>query len=350
MGRNEIAVSASQPANRDWKRLIPGIIVSIVSLVLLAFFVDWEQFVTALKLADYLRIAYALLLTFVWLGVRSVYWRTLLQERATIQQVFFTVNEGYLLNNLLPFRLGELGRAFLLSRKTAQSFFFVLSTIVLERTLDLIAAASLLLTTLPFVVGVAWAAQASLTVGAVTLLMLALLYLTARRQQDVIKLLTRLQRRFPRLSFIRGQSLSAFMNGLNILLEPRRFLLAIFWVTLNWLVAIVQYHLFISAFFPSARLLWSSFCLGVIALGIAAPSSPSAVGVLELSAVGALSVFQLDPSTSLAFAVTLHLTQVLVTGLLGSYGLSQEGESLLALYHRVRRLNSQKSEPAEPLQ
>ncbi len=346
MGRNEIAVSASQPAHRDGKRLFPGLIVSFACLVLLAYFVDWAQFVTALKLADYRRIAFALILTFVWLGVRTVYWRTLLQERVGLRQIFFTVNEGYLLNNLLPFRLGELGRAFLLSRKASLSFFFVLSTIVLERVLDLIAAVALLLTTLPFLVGVAWAAQAALMVGLATLLILTMLYLTARRQQEVIHFISSLQRRFPRLAFIRGQSLSAFLNGLNILLNPRRFLLAVFWVTLNWLVAIVQYHLFISAFFPSARLLWSAFCLGVIALGIAAPSSPSAVGVLELSAVGALSAFQLDPSTSLAFAVTLHLTQVLVTGLIGSYGLAQEGESLLALYHQVHSLRAKKVDPA----
>jgi uncharacterized membrane protein YbhN (UPF0104 family) len=66
------------------------------------------------------------------------------------------------------------------------------------------------------------------------------------------------------------------------------------------------------------------------------------LGVLELSAVGALSAFQLDPSTSLAFAITVHLSQVLVTGLFGAYGLALEGESLFSLYHQLRLYQHQK--------
>ncbi|MFZ5810086.1 MAG: lysylphosphatidylglycerol synthase transmembrane domain-containing protein [Chloroflexota bacterium] len=342
MGRIEIALPVTTPPSRDWRRLLPGLLISLACLIVLALFVDWPQFWQALKLANYGLVAAALVLTLVWLGVRSVYWRTLLQEKASHLQVFFTVNEGYLLNNLLPFRLGELGRAFLLSRKASQPFFFVLSTIVLERTLDLILAVSLLMTTLPFVVGVPWARQASLTVGAITLTGLGVLYLAASRQQALQRLFERAQTRFPPLSRIGGHSLKAFLNGLNILMDSRRFLSALAWVTLNWLVAVLQYHLFLRAFYPQASLLWSAFCLGVIALGVAAPSSPSALGVLELSAVGALSAFQLDPSTSLAFAITVHLSQVLVTGLFGAYGLALEGESLFSLYHQLRLYQHQK--------
>jgi hypothetical protein len=81
------------------------------------------------------------------------------------------------------------------------------------------------------------------------------------------------------------------------------------------------------------------FSLGVAALGIAAPSSPGAVGVLELSIVGALSLFGLDASVALALALTIHVIQYLITGLLGSYALAKDGDSLMDLYRRVRRLN-----------
>jgi uncharacterized membrane protein YbhN (UPF0104 family) len=76
----------------------------------------------------------------------------------------------------------------------------------------------------------------------------------------------------------------------------------------------------------------------VAALGIAAPSSPGALGLLELSIVGALSLFGLDPSTALALAITVHIVQYLVTGGLGTYALARDGESLIGLYRRVRRL------------
>jgi hypothetical protein len=49
-------------------------------------------------------------------------------------------------------------------------------------------------------------------------------------------------------------------------------------------------------------------------------------------------LFGLDPSVALAFALTAHLINYLVTGLLGAYALSQEGETLINLYHSVRRI------------
>ena len=46
----------------------------------------------------------------------------LLQNKAPYRRVFLTLNQGYLLNNIFPFRLGELGRAFLLSQATNNMF------------------------------------------------------------------------------------------------------------------------------------------------------------------------------------------------------------------------------------
>ncbi|MFN2126906.1 MAG: hypothetical protein ACK2TU_03515, partial [Anaerolineales bacterium] len=57
-----------------------------------------------------------------------------------------------------------------------------------------------------------------------------------------------------------------------------------------------------------------------------------------LSAVAALSAFNLDPSTALAYALTAHIFNFIVTGLIGSYGFAQEGETLAGLYNRIRRL------------
>ena len=75
--------------------------------------------------------------------IRGVVWRTLLQERASYSQTFFSVTEGYLLNNFLPFRLGEVGRAYLLSQKAKLDFWSVFSTIFIERALDLALAVGL---------------------------------------------------------------------------------------------------------------------------------------------------------------------------------------------------------------
>lgn len=307
-------------------------------LGVLAYFTDWGQFWRAIQLANYGLIGWAILLSLVWLVVRGLVWRSLLQEQASFWLVFRAVNQGYLLNNLLPFRLGELGRAFLLSRKAKMRLFFVLSTIVLERTFDLLMAIVLLFSTLPFVVGVEWARQASIGVALFVFVLLGGLYLIARNPHLLLRLFDFFQKRIPFLERFGHTALEAFIQGLATLTDWRRFILVSSLVILNWGVGIYQYHLYLRAFFPQAQLLWSIFSLGVISLGIAAPSSPGSIGVVEMAAVGALSAFGLNPSTALAFAVTAHLVQVLLTGVLGAFALAQDGESLFDLYRQTRRV------------
>ncbi len=317
---------------------MPGLAVSAISLGIVLYFADLRKLSEALRLANYRLMLLAIPVTLTWLGVRGLVWRTLLQDKASYSAVFWTLNEGYLLNNLLPFRLGEVGRGFLLSRKSPLEFWQVLSTIVIERILDLAMAVGLLLSTLPFVVGATWARQASLAVGGAVILGLAVLYILARNRERAQSLFERLGQRWPWMLRLGGRAVTSFLSGLSVLTDGFRFLRAVGWMIVNWLVAIFQYYVLVHAFFPDARLLWAAFSLGVAALGIAAPSSPGALGVLELSIVGALSLFGLDPSTALALAITTHIVQYLVTGALGTYALARDGESLIGLYRRVRGL------------
>ncbi|MDD5466411.1 MAG: lysylphosphatidylglycerol synthase transmembrane domain-containing protein [Anaerolineales bacterium] len=339
MGRIEIIHNRPTEQRGDWRHILPGVVISGIAIGVLIFLADLELFIGALRLADYRMVLAAMFLTLVWLAVRGIVWLLLLEGQATYRQVFITINEGYLLNNLLPFRLGELGRAYLLGRKAGLNFWRVLSSIVVERSLDLAIAAGLLLITLPFVVGARWAQQAAFGVGIITFLILVGLYLVAHNTDRAIPWFQRLADRWALLSRLGGKAVPAFIGGLGVFTEPRRFLLVVGMMLINWLVAVGQYYAFLAAFFPHPRLLWAGFGLGVVALGIAAPSSPGAVGVLELSLVGALAVFGLLPSISLAAAVTIHLTGYLIAGTIGAYGLARDGESLWGLYRNLRQMN-----------
>jgi uncharacterized protein (TIRG00374 family) len=278
-------------------------------------------------------------ITVLWLTVRAHVWRSLLQKQATPRQTFLTINEGYLLNNLLPFRLGEVGRAYLLSHKTSLGFWQILPTILIERVLDLAMAAGLVLSSLPFVVGATWARQAVFAAVGIVALGLGGLYLLARRQEFVLRIFEKLSQRWAFLQKIGQSTLPSFLAGLGVFNDGRIFLQSVLLMVLNWLVAIGQYYVLLLAFLPQASLLWAVFSLGVAALGIAAPSSPGAIGVLEISLVGALSLFGVDPSTALAFALTAHLLNYVVTGTIGAYALTLDGESLGQLYRQVRGLS-----------
>lgn len=331
----------------DLKRLAPGLVISVISLVVVLYLAKPGRLYQALRLADYRLVLLAVALGLLWLVVRAQAWRTLLRNQAGYSQVFFTVNEGYLLNNVLPFRLGEIARAFLLSLKTNLSFWQIIPTIIVERILDLAFAAGMLLFTLPYVVGASWARQAALGSAAVVLAGLLALFLLARNRRWALAQYEKLGQRWPAIQKFGGHSVESLFNGLAILTDGRLFLWAVFWILLNWLIALFQYYLILRAFIPEGQWLWAAFTLSAAALGVAAPSSPGAVGVYELVVVGALALFGIPAAMALAFALTAHLSQYLLVGVLGAIGLARDGQSLIGLYDRVRRI-SQSSDSSEP--
>lgn len=329
-----------QRARRDWRKLIPGLVISAIALVIVLYVVDLKRLLAALQLADYRLVLLGILITLLWLVVRGFLWKTLLRDQASFGDAFWTLNEGYLLNNILPFRLGEIARAYLLSRKTSIAFWEVLSSIVIERTLDLAMAVGLLLSTLALAVGAYWARQAAYGVGFAVLFLLGLLYIVARNREWVINMINRLSTRWAFMQRVGAGVALSILNGLEVLTESGRFLRAIGWMVLNWIVAVGQYYVIMSAFVAEPKLLWAGFSLAVAALGLAAPSSPGSVGVLELSIVGSLSFLGFDPTVALAFALTLHFIQYLDTGVLGGYALIKDGQSLFGLYGNLLDLRN----------
>ena len=320
----------------EWKRFLIGMFVSVAAIAVILYFVDLSQAVAALRQANIPLASTVFVFTVIWVAIRSAFWRTLLGEKATFGQVFITVNEGYLINNLLPLRLGEVARSFLLSRKTELGFWQVFSTILIERALDLMMAAGVLLASLPFVVNASWASQAAIGAGALVLTGLGALYFMARYRAWVMRQFERLLAGWPALRRFGSSQLSAFLAGLEVLTEGRRFLVAILWMAANWGFAILQFYVLLLAFYPQAKPLWATFTLGFVALGMAAPSSPGALGVMELAYVTALAFFGADQSAALAVALFARLANNLITGLLGAYGLTVDGISLLGVFHQVK--------------
>jgi uncharacterized protein (TIRG00374 family) len=329
---------------KDAKRWLPGALVSILLIAGILYFVDFGEMVEAIRSANYLILLLAMPFSFVWMALRAIVWRT--PWTAPYKDVFLTIGEGYLLNNFLPFRLGEIGRAFLISRKSQLQFMEVLPTIVIERAVDLAYSAAILLVSLPFVVGAEGAGQIGAIVGAVVLLGLVVLYLLARNRQWALDLFHKLSQRWPALQRV-GGFVEAFLQGLAVLTDGWLFARFLFWMTVNWAVAIVSYFMIILAFFPEAQLIWGFFGLGVAAFGNAIPSLPGAIGTFEGAFGGALTILTGDQSTALAAALAGRLYMYLSAISLGLIGLASEGQTLSGIYQQLKDFRARGSAGVE---
>ena len=317
-------------------RALPGILISLCALAALIYFIDIGEVKNDLLQADYRYLILVLALYVLALMTRAIAWRILLLDEIPYRDVFFTLNAGYLLNNILPLRLGELGRALILGRH-GLGFWRVLSTILVERVFDFAIISGMLLTTLPFITGASQANKVAITVFCMVLIGFVIFYLIARYRERVLILYELLTERWPGLSLIGEDRLRSFITGLAALTDLCRFLSVLFWMLVNWGLAILAQYLLLLAFVPSAELIWIVFGLAVVALGVALPSAPAYIGILEAAWVAALSLVGVEPSTALAFAVSSHLINITVTGVFGVYALVREGESLVRLYSKIRK-------------
>ncbi len=207
----------------------------------------------AIQQADLRYILIGLFASITWLFIRAQVWRTLLRNRPSYTQAFFTTAEGYLLNNLLPFRLGEFARSLLMAQKIHISFWEVFSTVILERLLDIIFSVSVLVMALFFLLqnDLAWLAAAGV-VAAVMLVLIAFFFL-AQNRAKVTAWTASLTRKFPRFQKLLTSLVESFIMGLSVINEPKLFLKVLFWMLLNMITALLQYYFFLKPSSPRQR-------------------------------------------------------------------------------------------------
>ena len=333
---------------KDIKRWLPGALISIAIIAAILYFVDFQTMWNSIRAADYRILAGSAVLSFIWMLNRAKVWQTLLRDKPKYVDTLFAASEGYLLNAFLPFRLGEFGRAFLLSRKSGMTFSEILPTIVIERVVDLVFSAAFLIIGLTYVSDTQGSEKIGYIVGGIMLFGIVMLYVLARNRQWALDVFHKFSKRWPALQKFGGSFLESFLDGLGVLTDGWLFLRFMFWMTLNWFVALVAYYSITRAFFPQAQLNWIFFVLGAAAFGGAIPALPGGVGTFEGAVSGALFVFTKDQSTSLAVALTARIYNYLNSGVLGGIGLMREGQTLSGVYQQLMSLrNKQQTEENE---
>ena len=104
------------------------------------FFVtgDWQRLGDALAQANYWYLIPAVLLYQLSVVFRTMRWQVLLRQMrpVPVSRLFPVVVIGYMANNLLPMRIGELVRSYYVSEREQISKTSALVTIVIERLLD----------------------------------------------------------------------------------------------------------------------------------------------------------------------------------------------------------------------
>ena len=117
-----------------------SIIVSIVCSWLFVRNIEWSLLKNALRDANYWYVIPTLILTLLVYVVRALRWQGLLShiKRVSVLNLLSITSIGFMANNILPARVGEVLRPFILYKKENVKFSTSVATVIVERIFDML--------------------------------------------------------------------------------------------------------------------------------------------------------------------------------------------------------------------
>jgi len=314
---------------------VAGAVITIGLLVFLFYKIDYKELGDALRNANYWWLIPNIILIMVTMVFRAYRWKHMIQpiKSIPIPRLFSITMIGFMANNVLPFRLGELVRAYSLSSKEEVSKSASLATIFVERIvfdlLALLVIFGVVLVISPLIVVEELKIGAVVTIATGLVGLLFAVYLSRRSQRDS-HILKRIISIFPkRVQPVFENTVSKFASGLEFMRDWRQ----VFWVTFHtfviWVVMGLSNYFVLLAFGWSNLPIAASFViLVVVSILITVPASPGFIGVYHYGTVLSLGFYGIPKEQALSCALVMHATQFLVVTLVGFYYLRREHLSL----------------------
>ena len=280
---------------------------------------------------------------FLLLGLftRAFRWRVLLANQLPFSRAFSIMNVAYLVNGVLPLRIGEVARIYLTTRvQKPIPAMQTASTIVVERLLDLLAVVVMMLLALtvapvPQELRTAGAIGAGMAIGGFIVLILV-----ARQRIIAEQLIGWLVIKIPILNRLKlANFVSDFIDGLIPILNFSSLSQAIFWTVASWILSVFAGYILMFAFFEQGDLIATMLYIAAAAFAVALPAVPGNIGTYEASILLALVALGYQQSdTAIAFAITVHAVNVFVHASTGVVGFMREGISLNQLRSGVQQM------------
>lgn len=251
--------------------------------------------------------------------VRALRWRLLLSPLGQLPygQVRDVLLTGFMVNNILPARAGELARALVLWKVTGTGRRAALATIGVERLFDgMVLIGMLSLLGGAFAEVPDWATRMGHVTTAVLGALAAVSLWLAFHHRSLLRLVEAGLFFLPRRWRERVTGfLARFVDGMQVLRRPRVLVLVLLLSAVVWSMEVVVYYLMMWGIGIELPPWAAMLALVVTNFGIAVPSAPGHVGVYEAACSGAVMALGVASELALSYAIAVHLLLfVCITG------------------------------------
>lgn len=298
---------------KKYANIIIGTIISAVCIYFAVKGINLTDLSKGFQSANYLFVIPVVLVVLLGHFLRSYRWGIIVESLVKYDQLtlFIISSIGFMAVGILPARLGEFARPYLVKQKSGIRMSSSMATIIVERVFDVFAIlvvmfAVVLTISLPSIIF-------KMGISALTLaffVFLGLIFLAVKKEfsMNIIdfissKLPDRMGKRLKRLAH-------SFIEGLQILPDVKKTLYVAVLSLIVWLtISMSAYILFIS--FGFTLTIINAFAITVIvAMGVMLPAAPGFVGTYHYACVLGLTFFGVSKPAALSYAIVLHFLQM----------------------------------------
>jgi len=300
-----------------------GILISLAALFYAFSDIRWDTVREQILLINPWYYGLTMLLMILSIFVRAWRWQYIIKPLGAtrVGPLYRAVMIGYFGNNVLPFRLGELLRAYAAAKYTGISTVKLLPTVVADRIMDLFSFFIVFVIMSAGMTLPDWAGKTKGTLFAVILLLI--LGLWVYRSQSV-RITLWLSDRKGRL----GRMLKELHLSLASLFKMDDYLKILSSSLLLWFIYGFHYFIGFKAFGLSLGVGEAALVLATSTFAVSIPSAPGALGTYHSGLVAILGFLAVEKSSALAFAVMMHLSGFIPITLIGAWYFWRSGVSI----------------------
>ncbi len=314
------------------------LVIGALTVGLMGFFLrnaELGQVWAAVRSAQGDLLLLSLTLTALSFALRIERWRYLLKPigRTSFDSAARATTIGYAANALLPGRVGEVLRPYILARRESISGSAAFATVVIERLFDLFAIVLLVAGFValfdfpsadPGLVGVIQAgAMATAAIGAVGV---GLVIALASNPERAARAALRCGKLAPSgLAHVVTAAVQRFLVGLAVVKRPDLLALAMALSLILWAVAAGSMWAAAVAFGIGVSFGGAIVLLGLVALGVAVPTPAGVGGYHAAFQFGVTALYGAGDDQAVGAALVMHMISFGPVTVVGLFFMAQEG-------------------------
>ena len=309
-------------------KYILGIIVSLSFLYLALKDIDYSKLMVYFGSENIDMVIYIFVVNIFLRIIIALRWHKMLDifPDNSFVTTFNYTNIGYFVNNILPARLGDVIKSYLLAKKKKYSKTQVFTSAVIERIFDLLGLSVL------FIIAVLrYDIPDNILNGGLIFIGLlsfgTIVVLLMLRKKDFIDLKLDVISKYKIINFLKDK-LGSIFRYLQKYLNFKDLSYLLISTALIWFFYVLAGFIIIERL--GGQLSWDASMLSLIFLGVSfiLPSTPGNVGVHQFACVLAFAILGLDKTEAVAFSFYYQIPVIVISIVLGFISIYYEGFSI----------------------